>query len=284
MAGIRYMKKNEADIISFIRKKYLGEFIEDRFKNYIKKNPGTVVVACEEEDKESILGYAFAYLWRENVGIIHHIIVPGDSNNIVEKELIDHLEKLFTKRELKKAYAWAKEEQVNLIKYLYDLDYNLDCEMLVFNRDNMESNSKTPEGNKEIVIENFKEKYLEDMLRIEEKCFKPSWHQKKDDFLRYAKRSNTGFLVALDSNSSVGYLHVAASKDLGHLGRVAVLPEYQRQGIGTRFTKEAMTWFEKKGVKRIKLRSPQTDIPAHNLYKKFGFTEVGREYEFVKLF
>jgi ribosomal protein S18 acetylase RimI-like enzyme len=278
------MKKKEVDIISSMRREYLGEFIEDRFRNYIKKNPGTVVVACQQGKEENVLGYAFSYLWRKSTGIIHHIIVPEDPDETVEKELIDHLEKLFTQRDLSKAYAWAKQEQSSLIKYLYGLNYNLDCEMLVFKKDNIGSSPKTHKGNTEIAMEKFNEKYLQDLMRIEDKCFKPSWHQTEDDFLRYAKRANTIFLVAVDSGSAVGYLQTAASKGLGYIGRVAVLPEYQRMGIGTRFTSEALLWCGKMGAERIKLRSPLTDIPAHNLYEKFGFSEVGREYEFVKSF
>jgi ribosomal-protein-alanine N-acetyltransferase len=156
--------------------------------------------------------------------------------------------------------------------------------MLVFENTKAEFSSEPSQGNLSIDIVDFEEKFLDDVMKIETMCFKPSWHQREEEFLKYAKRHNTWFSVAVDNEKAVGYLQAAASNNLGYLGRVAVLPGYQRKGIGTRFTHEAMKWFEKNNADSIKLRSPQTDIPAHNLYKKFGFSKTGKEYEFVKKF
>jgi ribosomal protein S18 acetylase RimI-like enzyme len=121
-------------------------------------------------------------------------------------------------------------------------------------------------------------------MEIEKKCFKPSWHQNKDDFLRYSKRPNSRFSVAMDNDKAIAYLQVAASGKLGYLGRVAVHPNHQRKGIATTLMTEAMKWFGDNNATLIKLRSPQTDIPAHNLYRNFGFSQIGKEYEFLKQF
>jgi ribosomal-protein-alanine N-acetyltransferase len=278
------MKRSEVDDISSFRKKYLGEFIEDKFKKYIHKNPESVLVAKGISEKEEILGYAFSYLWRSDTGIIHHVLSCSDSKANIEHELLDHIHEIFRKRKLTKAYAWARDEQKSLIKKLYAMDYNLECEMVVFENDIHDYAFDNIGGNKNIEIMEFQEKYLDDIIGIEEKCFKPSWHQKKEDFLRYAKKPTSKFSVAVIQDKAVGYLQITASNNLGYLGRVAVSPSYQRNGIGTRFTHYAMKWFEEHKVKNIRLRSPLTDLPAHNLYKKFGFSEIGKEYEFVKEF
>lgn len=284
MVKIRYMRRSEVETILSFRRTHLGEFIEEKFKKYIRKNPGSIVIANPESNEKAILGYAFAYLWRSDTGIIHHVLCPSELKHEVEKELLLKLEERFLERELNRVYAWAREDQENLIKNLYSLNYNLDCEMLVFENNAINSVTKTLKANQEIKVQDFKEEHLEDVISIETKCFKPSWHQKKEDFLKYLKRQNTQFSVATDKEKAVAYLQIAASQNLGYLGRVAVLPGYQRKGIGTRLMSEAMTWFEQNNAKKIKLRSPQSDFPAHNLYKNFGFSEIGREYEFVKRF
>ena len=90
--------------------------------------------------------------------------------------------------------------------------------------------------------------------------------------------------MAKDEDRAIAYVQVAASGNLGYLGRVAVHPGYQRKGIGTRLMTEAMKWFAQNNAHRIKLRSPQSDVPAHILYKNFGFFQIGKEYEFLKQF
>jgi ribosomal-protein-alanine N-acetyltransferase len=284
MVRIRYMKKSEIDIITSFRREHLGEFIEDKFKRYVLKNPSSVLIADEGPKTNKILGYAFAYLWRTDTGIIHHLLSIPESKDMVEPKLLEHLQHIFKHRKLNMAYAWATENQKSLIKHLYGLEYNLECEMLVFENEKLEFASDSSQGNMKVNILDFEEEYLDDIMKIETLCFKPSWHQREEEFLKYAKRPNTWFSVAVDNEKVVGYLQAAASHNLGYLGRVAVLPGYQRKGIGTRFTHEAMKWFEKNNANNIKLRSPQTDIPAHNLYKKFGFSKTGKEYEFVKKF
>jgi ribosomal-protein-alanine N-acetyltransferase len=283
MVKIRNMRPSEVEDISSFRRTYLGEFIEQKFKNYIKKNPDTVIVANSDDDGK-ILGYAFAYLWRTDTGIIHHVLSSPENKSSVEKELVKHIDNRFLRRKLNKAYAWAKEDQEDLIKNLYSMNYTLDCEMLVFENKDLEPDSRAKTGNKDVLIADFKEDHLEDVIEIEKKCFKPSWHQVKEDFIRYSKRQNSRFSVAVDNDRTVAYLQVAASGKLGYLGRVAVHPGYQRKGIGTRLMNEAMGWFEENKARKVKLRSPQSDIPAHILYKNFGFSEIGKEYEFAKQF
>jgi ribosomal protein S18 acetylase RimI-like enzyme len=280
---IRNMKPNEVENISSFRRTHLGDFIENKFKNYIRKNPDTVIVASSDDDK-FLLGYAFAYLWRSDTGIIHHVLCSPEVKSPVEKELLTHIDNRFSKRRLNKAYAWAKEDQEDLIKNLYSMNYTLDCEMLVFENNDITSDPNELEGNQKITISDFKENNIHDVMDIEKKCFKPSWHQNRDDFLKYSKRQNCQFSVAKDNEKAVAYLQVAASGKLGYLGRVAVHPNYQRRGIATRLMKEAMNWFSDNNATMVKLRSPQSDIPAHILYKNFGFSQIGKEYEFLKQF
>jgi ribosomal protein S18 acetylase RimI-like enzyme len=283
MIKIRYMDPSEVEEISTFRRDHLGDFIENKFKCYIRKNPDSVIIANSDDEKE-ILGYAFAYLWRSDTGIIHHILSSPKSKSAVEEELLKYIEERFLKRNLNKAYAWAREDQKNLIKNLYAWNYTLDCEMLVFENNDITLLSDISSGNRKIEVSEFSKKHLEDVMEIEKRCFKPSWHQNKEEFLKYAKRKSALFSVATDNKRVIAYLQIAASKNLGYLGRVAVLPGYQRRGIGTRLMNEAIDWFEENNAKKIKLRSPQSDFPAHILYKNFGFCEIGREYEFTKQF
>lgn len=282
MIRIRTLKESEVETILSLRRKFFGEFFEERFRNYVKKNPGSIIIADNGEDDSEILGYAFAYPWQYDTGVVHHIFAAPDYKNVVQNRLLNHLENYFAEKGIKKIRVWAREEQKNLIKLLYTFGYELDTELLVFENDGLEAISMADEGNKSIEVRDFEGGFIENIMEIEAKCFKPSWHQRKEDFFAYAKRPDSWFCVALDLGKAVGYLQVSASGDLGYYGRVAVLPRYQRKGIGTRLSAMAIKWFKAKGTKKIKLRSPIANTPAHKLYRKFGFREVGKEYDFVK--
>ena len=60
------------------------------------------------------------------------------------------------------------------------------------------------------------------------------------------------------------------------------MPEFQGNKIGTRLLSEAMKWFADQGVRKIKLRSPIDYTNAHNLYRKFGFAQIGKEFDYFK--
>lgn len=282
MIRIRPLAESEADTVCTLRRNFFGDFFENRFKTFIQKNPNSIFIADFGRQNEDILGYAFAYPWKTGTGVVHHIFVYPEYQEEVENTLLSNIEGYFSKGNLNKIRILAREDQNSLIKLLYKLGYELDTELFVFENNKIEDMQILDDGNQDISIRNFNEKYMDDILEIEKRCFKPAWHVSRGEFLRYAARSDSWFCVALDKEKAVGYLQVSASCDLGYLGRVAVLPQYQRKGIGTRLSAEAIKWFKKKETKKIKLRSPLANIPAHNLYKKFGFIGVGKEYDFIK--
>ena len=75
----------------------------------------------------------------------------------------------------------------------------------------------------------------------------------------------------------VGQLIIAPfGNDQGHIGRVAVAPEYRGKGYGSVLMKYAIEWFKQRGgINTIHLYTPQDNYTAQGLYKKFGFAVVG---------
>ncbi|UCE37212.1 MAG: GNAT family N-acetyltransferase [Thermoplasmata archaeon] len=282
MIMIRTMKDTEIEAILSLRRKLFGDFFENRFRNYIKKNPGSILVADSDNKENKILGYAFAYPWRSSEGVVHHLYSSDDHQNEIECELLNRLEQNFLKKELRGMRIMVREDQRSLIRNLNALDFKLETELVTFENDDLTAMDILDLGNKKVELKDFENQFIDDIIEVETKCFKPSWHQSKEDFLSFGKRQNVWFKVAFVQDDMVGYLQIMASGGLGHLGRVAVLPEYQRNGIGTRIVSEAMKWFNLKEVKKIKLRSPLDNSPAHSLYRKFGFREIGKEFDFYK--
>lgn len=281
MILIRIMQSNEVKTILSLRRQFFGEFPEDRFRNYITRYPDSVFIA-DSGGGNDILGYAFAYPWRAKEGVIHHLYASQKNQSEVEKKLLGHLERYFTKKELAEVRVWTKEEQTSLMDLLESSGYNLETELLVFEKDNLAAYDIEILGNEGITILDFEKKYIEDIMIVETQCFKPSWHQNRGDFLGFQKRKNVSFVIALSQEKAVGYLQVSGSGGVGFLGRIAVLPEFQNTGIGQRLMNKALNWFKRREITKVKLRSPATYFNAHKLYKKFGFSQVGKEYDFYK--
>lgn len=282
MISIRNIKESEVEQIIDLRKNFFGDFFESRFRNYIKNNPWSINIAESRDKKEMILGYAFAYPWKAKEGVVHHMYSFGEIRREVEMALLTHLNEQFEKKNLNCMRIWIKEDQFSLKEVLLELGFKLETELMAFEKSDF-GLWETPDfGNRDVQIRDFNEKYIDDILKIEISCFKPSWHQEKEDFLSHGKKKNVWFCVALDHDHAVGYLQVAASDGLGQLGRVAVLPEYRGRKVGTRLIAEAMKWFGHNGVKKVKLRSPIDYTNAHNLYRKFGFVEIEKEFDYFK--
>lgn len=66
----------------------------------------------------------------------------------------------------------------------------------------------------------------------------------------------------------------------GHLISIAVLEEYRRMGIASALLKTTIERLKRKKVDELYLEVRVSNIPAINLYKKFGFVETNRIYSY----
>jgi ribosomal protein S18 acetylase RimI-like enzyme len=67
-----------------------------------------------------------------------------------------------------------------------------------------------------------------------------------------------------------------ADKSNGEFWVVAVLPDYERQGIGRRLVEHGQQWLHAQGWKEIWLwTSPNTDTRAYKLYIALGWRDCG---------
>ena len=269
MIEIRNPTNNEIEgLINF--KKSFSDFLEKRFREFVKNNRDLVYIAFEE----NIVGFSHGYLWRENIGAIREVrAIKKD----IEISLVEKMEETFKKKNCKKVRVWIDENQEILKNYLMKNGYSITTELLSFEKSDLDYPTK---GNPDVTVKKFEEKYIDELIKIEETSFSPEWQTSKESFLNTPK--NIKFDLAFYNKKVVGYLIVSAGERIGHYGKVAVSPDFRCMGIGSRLTYEAIKFFKEKNVRKIFLRTPKDDIPAQNLYKKFGFKEVSKEYDLMK--
>jgi RimJ/RimL family protein N-acetyltransferase len=101
-----------------------------------------------------------------------------------------------------------------------------------------------------------------------------------DKTIREIRDRKGRVIVAEVDNKTVGMAYVVGGKfekdrHVAFLG-VAILREYRNMGIGTAIMKQLVEWAKSQStLEKISLTVFSTNVPAINLYRKFGFEVEG---------
>lgn len=86
-------------------------------------------------------------------------------------------------------------------------------------------------------------------------------------------------LIAACDDKIIGSARLRESSPrLGNISYVAVLPEFQNQGIGTKLIENLIVKAQAKKIKTLRLKSR---INAIKFYQKIGFIEQGNQMDFL---
>jgi len=110
-------------------------------------------------------------------------------------------------------------------------------------------------------------------------------------FMDLYERFPEAFIVAEEDGAIIGYVMCRIETGLpdfgllgitrkGHVISIAVLPEHQREGIGSALMKEAMAAMKAYKAKECYLEVRVSNTPAVGLYEKLGFeaSRIARGY------
>jgi ribosomal protein S18 acetylase RimI-like enzyme len=93
---------------------------------------------------------------------------------------------------------------------------------------------------------------------------------------------NQRYLLVLDEDANiVGHSIIAlrTNKDgerFGYFWSRYVLPTHRRQGIGSRFLAESLSWFEEQQVKRAEVHVHLSNVVLRRFYESNGFSLIDR--------
>ena len=79
-----------------------------------------------------------------------------------------------------------------------------------------------------------------------------------------------------------GYLFSMAVAGEGELHRIAVLPEYRRLGLARKMMDTFLAWLSEESCETAFLEVREGNEAAVSLYKRSGFSEVGRRRAYYK--
>ena len=121
----------------------------------------------------------------------------------------------------------------------------------------------------ELHIRSMKPKDLDAVWAIERASFGSPWRRSTYEQTILAPGHN--FFVAELGGVVVGYFGFWVEGPEAHIAKLAVHPDYRRRGIGTALLHDALDRIRRLGLHSAYLEVRRTNLPAQNLYRRFGF-------------
>ena len=121
---------------------------------------------------------------------------------------------------------------------------------------------------------------IDDLLQVEaldKLAFGSIWHNSRIS-LEYAFRQAAIATIAEIDGEIVGYQISTAMQMGGHLARLAIHPQFQRQGIGYAILRDLLIQFKQRGAMRITVNTQEDNLGSIALYENSGFSRTGETY------
>ena len=124
------------------------------------------------------------------------------------------------------------------------------------------------------------EEDIEQLFELESSCFPDPWSRKS--IRDTMKEEQSYFAVAVSDGKIIGYINTTYVLDEMNLNRICVLPQYRRMGAANLLMENMFDAARQHGLAQIFLEVRVSNLPAQQLYKRFGFTAVGERKGFYQ--
>ena len=129
-----------------------------------------------------------------------------------------------------------------------------------------------------VTIRPAEERDLDDVAAIERAVFNDPWSRRS--FVDLVGDRRVVFLVAVDGNTVVGYAIALLAGVESELANLAVARLMQKQGLGKRLLREALSTAKERGCREMFLEVRESNAAGIALYTAEGFKAVGRRVRY----
>ena len=121
---------------------------------------------------------------------------------------------------------------------------------------------------------------IHSVKQIENECFSNPWSFESLN----AELSKVGacFYVAEDDEEAMGYIGFNMVLDEGYIANLAVKEKYRRKGVANALLQKVVDTAKENNLAFVSLEVREGNVPAINLYNKFGFTKQGVRKNFYR--
>ncbi len=131
-------------------------------------------------------------------------------------------------------------------------------------------------GNPSVRVRPLRTTDLDAVAELDAASFPVLWRYPRP-MLEAALQPLARLTVAELDRRLVGYQLSTQEGREGQIVRLAVLPQYRRQGIGSRLLADSLDTLRRGRVRRVTLNTQADNLPAQKLYERFGFEATGEE-------
>ena len=118
-------------------------------------------------------------------------------------------------------------------------------------------------------------RHIRSVIRIEKSVYRRPWSAALFHS-ELALGANRQYIVARVDRSVVGYAGLMFAGDDAHVTTIAVSPDWQRRGVGTRLLVALTRCADAHGSLAMTLEVRESNDEAATLYDRFGFAAAGR--------
>ena len=139
---------------------------------------------------------------------------------------------------------------------------------------------KKPQAQRQLESKKFEinKMSINDLNSIDFKDFNTFWNKTiLEDEL---KADNTRYFKVTLDNKIVGFAGIKIVLNEADLMNIVVHNSYLRQGVASLLLNELFIFCKEHNIESINLEVNEKNLPAIDLYKKFGFVEVGRRKKY----
>ena len=119
------------------------------------------------------------------------------------------------------------------------------------------------------------------VVELDKLSFTLPWPERSFRFELTDNPASRCWVVELDGKV-VGMLVAWMLVDEAHIATLATHPDYRRQGIARKLLTYALRYMSKEGAVTSFLEVRESNLAAREMYRKFGYDEVGRRNHYYK--
>ncbi len=130
-----------------------------------------------------------------------------------------------------------------------------------------------------IVLRDVTIRLLDRLCEIEEQCFEQEAFTRQQLAYLISDYNTIGLVAMLDdeiAGFAIARVNIERNITFGHILTIDVAPAYRRKGIAQIILQEIESILRERDIEECRLEVRENNVVAINLYKKLGYTKIGR--------
>ncbi len=130
-----------------------------------------------------------------------------------------------------------------------------------------------------IVLRDVTIRLLDRLCEIEEQCFEQEAFTRQQLAYLISDYNTIGLVAMLDdeiAGFAIARVNIERNITFGHILTIDVAPAYRRKGIAQIILQEIESILRERDIEECRLEVRENNVAALNLYKKLGYTKIGR--------